>query len=334
MTYGAKLRGRSSSWTTWCGAIAITTAALGVAPAGAATDTAVPGAPTVTSVKALVQGAAITFRPPANDGGERVLDYRVRCTSSNGGIATLRSAPDSPVEVHGMSVGKQYTCTVAARNINGLGKTSKPSGAVLPLPQPNRGLPGAPTNVHVKPGVASIFVTYTPPETSVGDLPINQYRARCRSTNGGVTKREKRRWMAPGIDVRHLTPGKTYQCDVAARNMLGYGPFSALSEDVVTIVSLPRPSAPAVTSATAITQGVEIAFRKPQSDGGARVVDYRVTCTSTEGGITRTQGGARSPIRVHGMSVGKSYTCVVAARNASGFGKASDPSDPVVPLAH
>jgi hypothetical protein len=116
--------------------------------------------------------------------------------------------------------------------------------------------------------------------------------------------------------------------------MLGYGPFSEPSGDVATLVSVARPSAPAVTKATPIAHGVEIAFKKPESAGGARVTDYRVSCISSDGGNPRTQGGAKSPIRVHDMSAGKSYTCTVAARNAGGFGPASDPSDEVVPLAH
>jgi hypothetical protein len=308
--------------------VAIAIFAFGSAPAGAAPT--VPDAPTITSATTAVQGATITFRKPASDGGSRLFDYRVRCTSTDGGLTTLRSVRHSPITVHGMSVGKTYTCTVAARNAIGLGPASEPSDAVVPLPQPSKPLPGPATVTHVIAGVGRIQVSIAAPRVPHGGLPINGFFAKCRSTDGGVTHRERR--QNSKVVVRHLTPGKTYVCSGAARNMLGYGTFGAPSEPVVVLFPPVPPDAPAVTSITAIVQGITIAFTKPAANGGAPVLGYRVQCTSSDGGATEVARQRRSPITVHGMSVGKTYTCAVAGRNSAGVGAFSDPSDPVVPL--
>jgi large repetitive protein len=181
--------------------------------------------------------------------------------------------------------------------------------------------------------VAGVLVTFTPPVFHDGGFPVNQYRAKCESTDGGVTHRERRRWMARTINVRHLTPGKTYRCTVTARNASGYGPFSAPSDTVVTLAPPTAPAPPTITSVTAVPRGVTIAFTKPADDGGARVVGYRVECAAANGNDEISRSPRRSPFTVDGMAAGVTYTCTVAARNASGLGAASAPSDPFVPLA-
>ena len=43
------------------------------------------------------------------------------------------------------------------------------------------------------------------------------------------------------------------------------------------------------------------------------VLTYTATCTSTDGGVPGTASGATSPITVSGLTVGKTYSCVVTA---------------------
>jgi hypothetical protein len=93
------------------------------------------------------------------------------------------------------------------------------------------------------------------------------------------------------------------------------------------------PDAPTVTAATAGRQAATIAFTRPENDGGAPIVAFRVTCTSSNGGAKVTQSGGKSPIIVGGLAVGRKYTCRVAAVNKMGIGVASAPSPVIVPLA-
>jgi Fibronectin type III domain len=63
-----------------------------------------------------------------------VLDYRLKCTSANGGAAVERTVPrHSPYSAVGLSVGKTYTCTLAARNKIGVSPYSAPSQPAVPL---------------------------------------------------------------------------------------------------------------------------------------------------------------------------------------------------------
>ena len=63
--------------------------------------------------------------------------------------------------VAGLSAHNSYTFTVAARNGDGFGVSSDPSGSVTPLPD----VPGAPTGVQATTAVSStsVSVTWTAP---------------------------------------------------------------------------------------------------------------------------------------------------------------------------
>ena len=95
-----------------------------------------------------------------------------------------------------------------------------------------------------------------------------------------------------------------------------------------------KPGASTITSATPGVHSVKVAFDKPADNGGAKITNYRVVCTSSDGGRKHAIEGPKSPIRVSGLTAGKTYTCTVSAKNKVGRGPASAPSDPFVPLAH
>jgi titin len=95
-----------------------------------------------------------------------------------------------------------------------------------------------------------------------------------------------------------------------------------------------KPGAPTITSVTPGVRSVKVTFDKPSDNGGARIVNYRVVCTSNDGGRKGANEGRRSPIRVGGLRPGKTYTCIVKAKNKVGWGTASNPSDPFTPKKH
>ncbi len=209
-----------------CG-VAIAGAALTGAPAGAAKPT-VPGQPTNVSAVARVRAVKVTFTKPTSDGGAHINEYRVKCTSSDGGVKRSRDGGHSPIVVDGLSANKTYTCTVAAHNKVGFGPASAPSNSVVTLPMP----PGAPTNVTATPGKRSVKVTFTKPASN-GGSKITEYRAKCTSSDGGVTRSHN--GAHSPIVVDGLTAKKTYTCTVAAHNEVGFGPASAPSNPVVTL---------------------------------------------------------------------------------------------------
>jgi large repetitive protein len=93
------------------------------------------------------------------------------------------------------------------------------------------------------------------------------------------------------------------------------------------------PGAPSITSATAGSQSITVSFSAPASDGGASISDYKATCSSSDGGVTRWDDRNGSPILVVHLTAGKTYTCTVMAKNRIGFGAPSASSAPVVVLA-
>jgi hypothetical protein len=114
-----------------CGA-AVACLAL-AAPAGAVPHKPTkPGAPTITGVTPGFHSVTVKFNPPASNGGSPILNYRVVCTSTNGGAPGANEGPQSPIKVSGLTTGKTYHCTVSAKNKVGRGPASAPSGAFMP----------------------------------------------------------------------------------------------------------------------------------------------------------------------------------------------------------
>ena len=87
-----------------------------------------------------------------------------------------------------------------------------------------------------------------------------------------------------------------------------------------------------ITSATPDVRSVAVAFSPPASDGGSHIFQYKATCVSSDGGVTRSNERGGSPIRVGDLTAPKTYTCTVTARNRHGKGPASAASAPVVTL--
>jgi len=291
--------------------------------AGASTPT-VPDAPTITSVRAIgLNSVTVAFSKPVHDGGARILRYRAVCVSTTGGVIGAHNATHSPIRVPGLTANKTYTCTVTASNDAGVGPASARSSAVLVRPTP----PAAPRITSVRAlGSRSLTVAFTQPADD-GGAPIINYRATCTSTRGAVIR--SREAEHPPITVAGLTAAVRYRCTVTADNRVGSGPPSAPSSIVV--ARPVAPGAPTITSARASTlRSITVAFIGPASDGGAPIRHYLVACTSTNGGVSRSRDASRSPIRMAGVTSGKTYTCTVAANNGVGLGPPSRPSKPVV----
>ena len=305
---------------------------MGAVPAGAASTA--PGAPTITGVTAGLGSVNVAYSPPASDGGSHITEYKVSCFSSDGGVSKSETEHFSPTRVEHLTPGKTYNCNVMARNSVGFGPPSANSAAVVTLsPPPAPTVPGAPTITGVTAGIGNVNVSYSPP-ASDGGSSIFQYKVACASSDGGVSKSESEHASPTRVD--HLTFGKTYTCNVSARNRVGFGPPSANSAAVVTLSPpvITVPGAPTITSATAGHHSVTVAFSPPASNGGSSIFEYKAVCTSSNGGRTRSNTRHSSPIKINDLSSAKTYTCTVAARNRKGLGAASAPSAPVTTLSH
>jgi hypothetical protein len=290
-------------------------------------DPTVPTAPTIGTATGGNGSASVSFSAPADDGGSTITGYAVSCVSSNGGATGSNTGASSPILVSRLTNGKSYTCTASASNDVGPGPASDPSNTFVPS-----SAPGKPTVGTVTLSGTTATVPFTPPSND-GGSSITNYTATCTSTNGG-TARTASHATSP-VPVLSLSPGKTYTCSVKATNAVGTSLASAPS-NAVTVAQVPAAptSAHVVSGSTTTTTGpVTVTFTAPTSDGGSAITSYTATCTSSDGGATKTgvhAGATAAAITVAGVTTGKTYTCTVAATNAIGTSVPSAASPSVI----
>jgi hypothetical protein len=98
--------------------------------------------------------------------------------------------------------------------------------------------------------------------------------------------------------------------------------------------SVPEPAtAPDAPTAVAATGGVgsaSVSFTAPVDNGGSDITGYSVTCSSSNGGATRSATGSASPIVVRTLTAGATYTCTATATNAVGTSPPSAASNSFV----
>jgi len=114
---------------------------------------------------------------------------------------------------------------------------------------------------------------------------------------------------------------------VTAANAAGPG---AASEASAAVTPAGVPDRPVVDAVTVVAANrLSVAFTAG-ADHGSAITAFDATCSSGDGGTTRSATGASSPLVVDGLTTGSTYTCAVVARNAAGSSSASEPSAGVI----
>ncbi|XP_055900297.1 twitchin-like isoform X6 [Biomphalaria glabrata] len=205
-----------------------------------------PGAPVGPIEASDFQGESLTltWKPPKDDGGEKIANYIVEKRKAGTGrwqkVSSFLSKPTC--EVRNLEPGTKYEFRVAAENPQGVSdflETETPILAKLPYDAPQA--PGSPKSVGTTED--SITLTWSAPKKD-GGSPITGYV---------VEKREKgeEKWTKANItdipdtefQVKGLQEGKAYEFRVAAVNNAGIGEFSDGSGY---IKALPPPVAPKI----------------------------------------------------------------------------------------
>ncbi|OWY63393.1 hypothetical protein B7486_53370, partial [cyanobacterium TDX16] len=171
-------------------------------------------------------------------------------------------------------------------------------------------VPAAPT-LQALPGNAEVALSWTP--GADGGAPITGYRV-LRDGSPIVS--------LPATSTAHLdvgrTNGTTYEYEVAALNLAGEGPPSAVVE--ATPQAPPpdetEPGAPTDVQATPGDEQLVLSWSPPTDDGGAAIEAYLVYL---DGELVQTTDGTTTTA-VGGLTNGATYQLEVAAENAVGIG--------------
>jgi subtilisin family serine protease len=265
----------------------------------------------------------LSWTIPATNGGDTITDYVIEYSSNSGStwttftdlVTSLRSATVTDL-VNGVS----YIFRVSARNSAGTGDPSVVSAAVSP------GLPTAPCCItEMLVGPQYVALRWGAP-TFDGGSTVTNYVIEY-TINDGVSWTT---WSEPtgnGINrtITGLTDGVPHKFRISARNAIGTGPPSEVS-DAYTPFTPTTPGRPLNAVATANTGQVGLDWDTPTSDGGAPITDYLIEYSSNSGSTWTTYVDTVSTATIatiRSLPVGISVLFRVSAINSRGTGAAS-----------
>ena len=175
----------------------------------AVTPATVPQAPAKVQAAAGDGAAKVSWSAPASNGGRAITGYTASATP--GGETCAWRAGPLACTVSGLTNGDAYTFSVTATNAVGTGPPASLAAPVTPATAP-----GAPTNVAISPGVASVAVSWSAP-TSDGGSAITGYTA---TSSPGA-----RSCTTSGTQcvIGGLRPTTPYTFSIVATNDVGSG---------------------------------------------------------------------------------------------------------------
>lgn len=266
----------------------------------------VPSTPSTPSVTTVSQSSIkATWSAPSN-GGSAITGYDVqRATNSafTSGVATSSSTTTS-LTFTGLSAGTKYYVRVRAKNAAGTGGWS--SGAsTTTWSVPNT--PATPTISNVS--ANSLRVNFTAPGSN--GTPILEYQTQLSSSSTYSTAVQTKSGTSP-VTFSGLSNHTTYYVRVRARNLVGWGPYSASRSDA----TLGHPTAPrsiTATASTSVTGRVAVSWTAPSTVGEGGIVGYNIFRDGTQVATTTGTGTSWTD---NGRTPFTTYSYNVAARNA------------------
>jgi fibronectin type 3 domain-containing protein len=173
----------------------------------------VPGAPTLTSAKAVKDAIVLAWSAPASNGGTPVTGYRIYRTANGSGelLATVGTVT-TYTDTSG-SVGTTYSYTVSAVNDIGEGPRSNALSATAVS------LPGTPTLTSAQVGKNGVALGWSAPASN-GGTAITGYRIYRGGSSGGETLLASVGNVSTYTDTT-APNGKTSYYQVSAVNAVG-----------------------------------------------------------------------------------------------------------------
>ncbi|XP_077990140.1 twitchin-like isoform X3 [Glandiceps talaboti] len=185
-----------------------------------------PSAPGKPDFKAIDRGfVTLTWTPPQNDGGTRILGYIVekKDMDTSAWLPAVEYLVKSPtVSLSNLHETTEYEFRIKAKNKAGLSQPSKNSDAVTPRPQYTTASPPG-TPIVDDFGKRHIDLSWSPPKSD-GGSPIKGYVVEYRDADGEFwTKANMVPVREPRYTVGDLVENSKYVFRVAAINEAGIG---------------------------------------------------------------------------------------------------------------
>jgi chitinase len=183
-------------------------------------------------------------------------------------------------------------------------------------------VPGAPTLTSAVASGKSISLNWTAPASN-GGAAITGFEI-YRSDGNGTRPLLAGVGLVDSYQDTAVTPGTTYSYWVSAVNSVGEGPLSN-ELSAIAGVQATAPGPPTLTSASAGSAGIAVAWSPPSSDGGASVTGYRVYRVAGGTGPTQIASlGVTTSYTDTDVVAGNTYSYDVTAVNSAGEGAASN----------
>ena len=279
----------------------------------------VPGPPTSLTFRSSMGNLLVSWDEPADNGGSPMTGYLVQWKDTGEEFSdTERRATvtDPRHQITGLTIGNEYTVSVAAINATGTGPAV--TGSLLLAENP-----GAPNSPVVTARNQNLAVRWQPPSNE-GSTPISEYRVLWKGAgedyDDSACSQRRVTVSASGKLLAYIGPlrnGDSYDVRVIAVNVSGSGSPADTSGTPAAI-----PGRPLGLGAFSIDGGLHLAWDTPWN-GGSPITAYRIQWRGTgqEYSETDRQATATVTSRSHeitGLTNGAKYTVRVIALNANG----------------
>jgi alpha-tubulin suppressor-like RCC1 family protein len=270
-----------------------------------------PSPPSVQSISMTSDTSLIVNLPViSSDPGQEANGYmmssqQAECQSTNGGTSAVVSG-STMFSFSGLTARKAYECRVRLTTPRGTSDWSNWSG-IADLAT----VPGAPSVDQVQQsGPRELTVRYT--EGASNGAPITSDLVTCFSRDGGG---EVSATTTSGVVVfSNLVKNATFACSVYSSNT--YGRSALATHSPVAVADVPDvPTGLSLTTSAA--RELSVSFT-PGAANNSPTTSFTATCISSDGGVPNLATGSSSPIRVGGLTAGKTYTCTTVASNGMG----------------
>uniref|UniRef100_UPI0035BC8F4F fibronectin type III domain-containing protein n=1 Tax=Agreia sp. TaxID=1872416 RepID=UPI0035BC8F4F len=275
-----------------------------------------PDAPTGLTATPGDRSARLGWAAPQVDGGSPITGYAVRYRAID--AANWVSAPNAAATsttLTGLANGTGYEVQVAAVNAAGTGAWTA-STTVTPATFPDA--PGTPSPT---PRDRGVDLAWAAPAYD-GGAPVLGYVVEYRPV-GGAPWRDGPAPLTPTAALGSLDNGTAYEVRIAAVNLAGTGPWTA----VATFTPRTVATVPTMVAVTPGDESATVTWGAPFSDGGAPVTAYRIQ--SRAAGAETWEDEAEVPgltVSLFSFANGTEREFRVAAVNVAGVGPWSQPT--------